>query len=54
TRVGFVTKTTAPKLIITKRQARKGEEKWGVESRMVEEEKDRMKEVVAAVDEEVE
>ncbi|MCI92106.1 hypothetical protein A2U01_0113402, partial [Trifolium medium] len=36
-----------------KRQVRKEEEKWGVESRMVEEDEDLMKEVIV-VDEEVE
>ncbi|MCI73322.1 hypothetical protein A2U01_0094586, partial [Trifolium medium] len=46
TRVGFVTRTTAPKLTTTKQQVRKEEKKWGVGSLMVAAEGDRMKEVV--------
>ncbi|MCI89932.1 hypothetical protein A2U01_0111221, partial [Trifolium medium] len=49
----YVIRITVPRLIITKRQVRKDEKKWGVESRMVEEEEDRMK-IVVVVDEEAE
>ncbi|MCI72324.1 hypothetical protein A2U01_0093587, partial [Trifolium medium] len=52
-RAVYVIRITVPRLIITKRQVRKEERKWGVESRMVEEEGDPMK-VVVAVDEEAE